>query len=54
MLSLSTATRVFVALQPVDMRQGFNGLYARVQTVLQENPTSGHWFKCPSDCTCLD
>ena len=34
MLSLSSATRVFVALEPVDMRQSFNGLYARVQTVL--------------------
>jgi transposase len=44
MLSLSTATRIFVALDPVDMRQSFNGLYARVQTVLQEEPTSGHWF----------
>lgn len=44
MLSLSTATRVFVALQPVDMRQSFNGLYARVQSVLQQEPTSGHWF----------
>ena len=44
MLSLSTATRVFVALEPVDMRQSFNGLYARVQSVLQEEPTSGHWF----------
>lgn len=44
MLSLSTATRVFVAVEPVDMRQSFNGLYARVQTVLQQEPTSGHWF----------
>jgi transposase len=44
MLSLSTATRIFVALEPVDMRQSFNGLYARVQTVLQEDPNSGHWF----------
>ena len=44
MLSLSTATRIFVALDPVDMRQSFKGLYARVQTVLQEEPTSGHWF----------
>ena len=44
MLSLSTATRVFVALEPVDMRQSFNGLYARVQTVLKEDPASGHWF----------
>jgi transposase len=44
MLSLSTATRIFVALDQVDMRQSFNGLSARVQTVLQEEPTSGHWF----------
>ncbi len=44
MLSLSTATRVFVALEPVDMRQSFNGLYTRVRSVLQEEPTSGHWF----------
>jgi len=44
MLTLSTATRIFVALHPVDLRQSFNGLYARVQTVLQQEPTSGHWF----------
>lgn len=44
MLSLSPAIRIFVALEPVDMRQGFNGLYAWVQTVLGEEPTSGHWF----------
>ena len=44
MLSLSTATRVFVALEPVDLCQSFNGLYVRVQSVLQEEPTSGHWF----------
>ena len=36
MLSLSPATRIFVALEPVDMRTGFNGLYAWVQTVLQQ------------------
>jgi len=44
MLSLSPATRVFVALSPVDMRRSFNGLYAHVQTVLQQNPLSGHLF----------
>ena len=44
MLSLSIATRIFVALEPVDMRQNFNGLYARVQTVLQQDPLSGHFF----------
>lgn len=44
MLSLSPATRVFVALAPVDMRMSFNGLYAYVQTVWQQDPTSGHLF----------
>jgi transposase len=44
MLSLSPATRIFVALAPMDMRKGFNGLYAWVQTVLGQEPTSGHWF----------
>lgn len=44
MLSISPATRVFVALSPVDMRQSYNGLYARVQTVLEKDPLSGHLF----------
>jgi len=44
MLSLSPATRVFVALTPVDMRKSFNGLHALVQTVLQQDPLSGHLF----------
>ena len=44
MLSLSPATRIFVALNPVDMRMSFNGLYAQVQTVLQQQPFSGHIF----------
>ena len=44
MLSLTPAARIFIALEPVDMRQSFNGLYTRVQTVLREDPTSGHLF----------
>ena len=44
MLSLSPATRVFVALAPVDMRKSFNGLYTYAQEVLQQSPTSGHLF----------
>ena len=43
-MSLSAAPRIVVALEPVDLRQGFNGLYARVQTVLQPEPTRGPWF----------
>jgi len=44
MLSLSPATRIFVALQPVDMRAGFNRLYAHVPTRLHQDPLSGHLF----------
>lgn len=44
MLALSPATRVFVALSPVDMRKSFNGLYAQVETILRQDPRSGHLF----------
>ena len=44
MLSLSPATRIFVALEPVDMRQSFNGLSAAVQAVLTQDILSGHLF----------
>ena len=44
MLNLSAATRVFVATAPVDLRGSFNRLFALTQTVLQQDPLSGHWF----------
>jgi transposase len=44
MLTLSPATRVFVALSAVDMRKSFNGLFAQVETVLRQDPRSGHLF----------
>ncbi|MCI0539975.1 MAG: IS66 family insertion sequence element accessory protein TnpB [Verrucomicrobiales bacterium] len=44
MLSLGGATRVFVAVQPVDLRASFNRLFALTQSVLQRDPLSGHWF----------
>ena len=44
MLSLSPATRVFLALDPVDGRKGFNGLYTLVKERLQQEPTSGFLF----------
>lgn len=44
MLSLSPATRVFVALAPIDGRKSFNGLYTLVKETLQQDPTSGHLF----------
>lgn len=44
MLSLSPATRVFLALQPIDGRKGFNGLYSLVRETLRQEPTSGFLF----------
>ena len=40
-MSLSPATRVFLALAPIDGRQGFNGLTALVKGTLAQEPTSG-------------
>jgi transposase len=44
MLSLSPATRVYVALSPIDLRGGFNSLTALVKNTLQADPLSGHLF----------
>jgi transposase len=44
MLNFNSATRVFVATAPVDMRGSFNRLYALAQTILEQDPLSGHWF----------
>lgn len=44
MLNLSHQTRVFLFLQPVDMRKSFRGLCQLAESVLKEDPASGHWF----------
>jgi transposase len=44
MLNVSAATRVFVAVAPVDLRGSFNRLATIAQTVLQADPLSGHLF----------
>jgi transposase len=44
MFGLSPATRVFVAVDPIDMRKGFNGLFGLVRDSLAEDPLSGHLF----------
>ena len=44
MLSLHAGMRVHLALGATDMRKGFDGLAAQVQTVLQADPFSGHLF----------
>jgi len=44
MLSLSPATRVFLALQPIDGRKSFNALSVLVKQTLQQELTSGFVF----------
>ncbi len=44
MLSFSGSLKVFVAVEPCDMRKGFNGLYAAVTERLREDPKSGALF----------
>ena len=44
MLSPSAAVRIFVCLEPVDLRKSFDGLFALVQHHLHLDPLSGHLF----------
>lgn len=41
MLAFPAAVRIFVAVQPVDMRKQFNGLWSAVAEQLAEDPKSG-------------
>lgn len=44
MLSIPGQVKIFLALEPADMRQGFDRLAARVAQTLQADPLSGHLF----------
>jgi transposase len=44
MLSLPPAVRIFVSTQGTDMRYGFDRLAMLTQTVLAQDPFSGHLF----------
>jgi transposase len=44
MIALPTGTQIWIAAGLTDLRRGFTGLSAIVQTVLKENPFSGHVF----------
>ena len=44
MIALPSGTQIWIAAGVTDLRRGFTGLSATVQTVLEENPFSGHVF----------
>lgn len=44
MLMWPPSLRIHLATEPADMRCAFDGLMARVQTVLDQDPFSGHLF----------
>lgn len=44
MFGLGPATRIYLAVEAVDMRKGFEGLYGLVRDHLGHDPLSGHLF----------
>ena len=44
MLTLSPATRIFLAAGPTDLRKSFNGLYSIVVNEIEGSPLSGNLF----------
>ena len=44
MIELRTGTKIWLAAGVTDMRKGFDGLSGQVQTVLDQQPFSGHVF----------
>lgn len=44
MLAFPAAIKIYVAVEPVDMRKQFNGLWAAAQEKLHEDPKSGAVF----------
>jgi transposase len=44
MLSLSAATRIYLAVGATDMRKSYNGLSALVENEIDQDPVSGHLF----------
>lgn len=44
MIGLPAGTRIWITAGVTDMRSGFNGLAAKVQTALDEDLFSGHIF----------
>jgi transposase len=44
MFGLGPATKIYIGVEGVDMRKGFDGLYGLVRDRLGQDPLSGHLF----------
>lgn len=44
MLTFPSALKIYLAVEPVDMRKSFNGLWSVAEQKLQENPRAGAVF----------
>ena len=44
MLRLPASVRIFLCLEPADMRRSFDGLSGMVRSILEQSPTCGHLF----------
>ena len=44
MFGLGPATKIYLGVEAVDMRKGFEGLYGLVRDRLGQDPLSGHLF----------
>lgn len=47
MLALPASIKIYVALEPVDMRKQYNGLWAAAQQQLNEDPKRARCFASP-------
>jgi transposase len=44
MFGLGPATKIYIAVEAIDMRKGFEGLHGLVRDHLGQDPLSGHLF----------
>lgn len=57
MIALNRRTKIFVCKEATDMRASYDSLFARVKTILQKDPFSGHLFlfinRTRTSCKCI-
>lgn len=44
LFGLTTATKIYIAVEAIDMRKGFEGLHGLVRDRMGQDPLSGHLF----------